>query len=129
MLTAFERETRWVNASRVRMLTPPPVGVGSRFHEHVRTGPFWANFDLVCTRWEPGRDFAWKARSFGVWGEHGWQLVDLGDRTRVEDAEEFRGPLPLVVIARLIFPLFRVKRIRRRLLEALKRESERAAGG
>lgn len=95
----------------------------------MRTGPFWANFNLICTEWVPGRAFAWKARSFGVWGEHRWHLVDLTGSTRIDDSEEFSGPVPLLLIARAIFPLFGVKGIRHRLLESVKRASEQTRSG
>lgn len=121
VLTAFHRGRRWLGSARIRPLTPPPFGAGSRFHERSTAGPFWANFRLECTAWEPGRVFAWRARSFGVWGEHRWELRPQDGSTLVLDSERFWGPLPLVLLARPIFVLFRVQRIRRRLLESLRR--------
>ncbi len=123
VLTDFSRTQRWAGGSPVRLLTPPPPGAGSRFHESVKRGWFWANFDLECTAWEIERAFAWKARSFGVWGEHRWELRPAPGGTLVLDSERFWGPLPLLLFARLIFPLFGVKGIRHRLLVSLKRAS------
>ena len=119
VLTDFSHQQRWAGGSPVTVLTPPPLSVGSRFHERAKRGLFWANFDLVCTEWEPGRVFAWKARSFGVWGEHRWELRDHEGGTLIWDSERFWGPAPLILVARAIFPLFGVKGIRRRLLESL----------
>jgi hypothetical protein len=123
VLTRFERERRWPGGSSVTPLSPQPFGTGSRFREHAKRGPFWATFLLECTEWEPDRVFAWRAKSFGVWGEHRWELRPQPGGTQVLDSERFWGPQPLVLFARLIFPLFGVKGIRRRLLESIRRAS------
>ncbi len=123
VLTAFDGDAGRARGSIVHPLTPEPHGVGSRFHELVRVGRFWANFDLECTAWEPGRLFAWRAHSFGVRGEHRWALDDFGGSTLVRDAERFWGPWPLIMLARALFVPFRVKLIRRRSLESLRSRS------
>lgn len=125
VLTGFEQVPRWIGGSPVDVLGSRPFGPGSRFHERVRRGWFWANFDLVCTEWDEGQAFAWKAKSFGVWGEHRWELQEREGGTLVLDSERFWGPLPPVLLSRPIFFLFGVRGIRRALLLALNDETRK----
>ncbi len=97
---------------------------GTRWLERVRRGIFTPRFQLTVTGLTPGHYLEWQARYLLVTGTHGWFLADRDTGCRVTSRETFRGPAPLIAVARLLFPLFRVRSMTEKQLAALARRAD-----
>ena len=94
VLSDIDRQPEWMHEmKRVEMLTPPPIGVGSRGRATVRIFGISTTDDVVITRYEPPHTFAIRHEGRFV-GEGMITLVALdGERTRVDWMEYLRPPL------------------------------------
>mgnify|MGYP003335739072 CR=1 FL=1 len=88
------RQPEWMHEMKqVTMLTPPPVGVGSRGRATVRIFGIGTTDEVVITRFEPPHTFAIRHEGRFV-GEGVIALVSIdGERTRVDWMEYLRPPL------------------------------------
>ncbi len=103
------------------------LAVGARWVERVRRGPFRPLFRLTVTERRDGESFAWAASYLFVRAEHRWTLHERDGGTHLVGAETFSGPAPIIVIARALFRLFRVRHMARRSLRALASHTPRRA--
>lgn len=94
LLSDIDRQPEWMHEMKqVTMLTPPPVGVGSRGRATVRIFGIGTTDEVVITRFEPPRTFAIRHEGHFV-GEGEITLVALDrERTRVDWMEYLRPPL------------------------------------
>ena len=94
LLAAIDRQPEWMHEmKRVEMLTPPPVGVGSRGRATVRIFGIGTTDEVVITRYEPPRAFG--IDHIGRFAGEG--LIELTaidhQRTRVDWMEYLRPPI------------------------------------
>lgn len=94
LLSDIDRQPEWMHEMKhVEMLTPPPVGVGSRGRATVRIFGISTTDEVVITRYEPPHTFAIRHEGRFV-GEGVINLVALdATHTRVDWMEYLRPPL------------------------------------
>lgn len=90
--------------SRLDILTPGPVGIGTRFRESRRILGHEATEEMEITAFEPGRHFDVRSRSGGTEYRASYRFSPEGAGTRVE--VDFESE-PLSLAARLMAPLSR----------------------
>jgi len=81
VVSDIESQPRWMHEMKaVRMLTPPPVGVGSRGEADVRVMGIGVTDPVTITAWEPPHRFA--VRHEGLFTGDGVITLEAGaDRT------------------------------------------------
>lgn len=126
--------TRWPewypHVQAVTHLSGPDAGglrVGSVWEERVRRGPFTPRFRLTVLECIGGERVTWQARLFLVTGRHTWSVAPAEPGCALHDTYVFSGPLPLLLIGRALFRLFRLREMGRRQLEAWARRAEHLA--
>lgn len=127
--------TRWPewypHVQTVTHLSGPDAGglrAGSVWEERVRRGPFTPRFRLTVQECIDGERVTWQARFLLVTARHTWSVgpAELGCALR--DTYLFSGSRPLLLIARALFRLFRLRTMGQRQLEAWARRAEHLAG-
>jgi len=98
--------------------------IGARWRERARRGPFHPTFQLTVCRLEYERELAWETRYLFVHVVHRWTIRPGGDGNGclIESEERFTGPAPIILAARPLLALFRVRRMTQRSLAALAAE-------
>ena len=77
VVSNIEEQPRWMHEMKaVRMLTPPPVGVGSRGEADVRVLGIGVTDPVTITEWDPPRRFA--VRHEGVFTGGGVISLEAG---------------------------------------------------
>lgn len=115
----------------VTHLSGPDAGglrAGSVWEERVRRGPFTPRFRLTVLECIGGERVTWQARFFLVTGRHTWSVTPVESGCVLRDSYVFSGSLPLLLIARALFRLFRLRSMGQRQLEAWARRAEHLAG-
>jgi hypothetical protein len=103
LFSDFENAAGRVTAiKKIELLTPGPVGVGTRFRETRVVFGREATEEMEVTAFEPGRHYALTARSCGAEYRSGLHFRPDGSGTVVEASFEAR---PLTLLARLLSPL------------------------
>jgi hypothetical protein len=105
LFTDFARVPERVTAiMRLELLTPGPIGVGTRFRESRRLSGRDAIEEMEVTAFEPGRRYDLRSRSGGTEHRSSYRFLPEGPGTRVEVDVE-REPLSLA--AKLAAPFTR----------------------
>lgn len=106
LLSDIDRQPEWMHEmKRVEMLTPPPVGVGSRGRATVRIFGIGTTDEVVITRFEPPQTFAIRHEGrFVGEGVISLSVVDA-KRTRIDWMEYLRPPIFGTLAAFLQRPL------------------------
>ena len=94
VIADIDRQPEWMHEMKhVEMITPPPIGVGSRGRATVSIFGIGTTDEVVITRFEPPHTFAIRHEGRFV-GEGVIALVSIdGERTRVDWMEYLRPPL------------------------------------
>jgi hypothetical protein len=102
--TDFERAPeRVTEITRLEVLTPGPIGVGTRFRESRRLDGHEVT-EMEVTAFEPSRHYDLRSRSGGTEYRSSFRFLPEGPGTRVEvDVES----APLSLGARLVAPFTR----------------------
>lgn len=87
---------------RIQMLTPGPVGMGTRWKETRVMFGKEATEEMTITAFEPGRHYRAEAENSGVRYIASFQFIPEGQGTRVEMS--FEGK-PMTMMAKLASPL------------------------
>jgi hypothetical protein len=101
--TDFEHAAERINGiTRTEMLTPAPVGTGTRFRETRVMFGREATEEMAVSRFEEGSFCTLTASSCGMHYESEFQFHPEGQGTRVDMTLRTR---PLTLVARLLSPL------------------------
>lgn len=88
--------------TRLEILTPGPVGIGTRFRESRRMFGHEATEELEITAFEPGKHYDLRTRSGGTEYRSTYRFSPEGPGTRVE--VDFESE-PLSLAAKLMSPI------------------------
>jgi hypothetical protein len=103
LFTDFEHAPERVTGiTQLDILTPGPVGVGTRFRESRRIHGHEASEEMEITAFEPGRHFDVRCRSGGREYRSAYRFSPEGPGTKVE--VDFESE-PLSLAAKLMSPI------------------------
>ncbi len=105
LFTDFEHAPERVTGiTHLELLTPSPVGVGTRFRESRRLFGHEATEEMEVTAFEPGRQYDVRSRSAGTEYRSTFRFTPEGPGTRVE--VDFESE-PLSLAAKIAAPFTR----------------------
>ena len=103
------------------------AGPGSLWEEGVRRGPFVPRFRLTILDRIEGERLTWEARYLFVTGRHSWIVRPVAAGCELHDAYTFTGPAPVMLLARAVFRIVRLRATGQRQIEARARRAETLA--
>jgi hypothetical protein len=130
LATDLQRAAEHIDGiEKIEMLTPGPVGVGTRWRETRRMFGKEATEEMEVTRFDPPNSYSAGTESCGCAYEFTFRFLPLGNSTNVEMEMQYR---PISFFARLMSPLGKLmlgpmKKLIDQDLEDLKRTAEARA--
>lgn len=97
---------------------------GTAFRFCLRPFVFPVRVEPVIEEMVPNVRVVWTGRAFGVFARHEWLFGEDGAGTVLTSRETFRGPA--VLLGPLLFPLWRLRALTKRMLEDLRKAAESA---
>lgn len=127
-LVDISRWPQWYpHVQAVMHLSGPDTGrlrAGAVWEERGRRGPFTPRFRLTVLECVEGAHLTWQTRYLLVTGRHTWRVAPDDSACALRDSYVFSGPRPLLLLARFLFRLFRLREMGQRQLEAWARRAE-----